>query len=808
MSGAAVDTLNAWQVNANKLGALTFERFAVRKDACGLYVKSSVKPYDYSPGPNNTAAKLHSSDELRGILNKHFKGIQTAGLYAQTADSRCRWFGIDLDCKEWYPEQEERANRNLLYAQTVQDRLTERGFHSIVEDSNGIGGYHVWVLLDAFVSQVWVYHFLQTLTFDAEDCGFGKFIDSNGDEQKDLPETFPKQADVKGGFGNWLRLPGRHHRITEHWSRFVVDGELFSFDASVQAWIEFPASDHRLIPEFIPPEIPKPEPQKITATSTTGVKGCREAAQEHAEAMPWPELLTAFRWQDCGGGMWRRPGKPSGGHSAQLNDIGLHVYSQAVADLDADETYGKWRFYVCSSGFSMEGKGQIEAARHLFGQEQADAMDKESQRAFAKQKEASQPAVNLSALFLEGEKVRSADRNNIGTVIHDDGGPTVCVEFIGKEGVAVLDKPRSVLSSLDGTKGTPVVHLNLDPFSAWDLINKEMPLDLEVIEGILRIGEVANVIASTKVGKSWFALGLAIAVATGRRWMGRKTLKGNVLLIDNELRPATLKHRIATVMKAMGIVPSREDARLEVVSLRGQFADIESLEHALRKYKRDEFALIILDAKYRAFGPLDENSNTDQTKFHNAVDKIAGDLNSAFVMIHHSTKGDQGGKSTTDVGSGGGSQSRAVDTHLIIRPHSDEGFAVLDAAVRSFAPVESQTLQWQFPLWHLATSVEPILKAEKSRGDSRQESKDLQAIGDLTDILHAAGEPMTRYELLKQFGGGKDRVNRLIRQGVQAKRIIKVGTRETRNGELADTFMVASRVEVSANSDTEVDGLF
>ena len=404
-----MSTPNAWQANANKLGALTFERFAVRTDACGLYVKSNVSPFDYSPGPNNTTAKLNSSNELRGILNKHFRGIQTAGLHSQNADSQCRWFGIDLDCKEWYPEREERAARNLAYALTIADRLRKRGFHVIVEASNGIGGYHVWVLLDSYVPQAWVYHFLQSLVADAEDCGFGKFTDINGDEQKDLPETFPKQADCKGKFGNWLRLPGRHHRMTEHWSRFVVEGELFSIDDSVQAWIEFPASDHRLIPEYVAPEIPKPAPQKITATSTTGVKGCREAAQQYVESMPWPELLTSFRWQDCGGGMWRRPGKPSGGHSAQLNDVGLHVYSEAVADLEAGETYGKWRFYVCSSGFSMAGNGQVEAARHLFGQEQAEAMDKESRRAFAKQREASQPTVNLTGMLSSSELTKEVE---------------------------------------------------------------------------------------------------------------------------------------------------------------------------------------------------------------------------------------------------------------------------------------------------------------------------------------------------------------------------------------------------------------
>ncbi len=43
----------------------------------------------------------------------------------------------------------------------------------------------------------------------------------------------------------------------------------------------------------------------------------------------------------------------------------------------------------------------------------------------------------------------------------------------------------------------------------------------------------------------------------------------------------------------------------------------------------------------------------------------------------------QAGKAITDVGAGAGSQSRATDTHLILRPHEEKNCAVLDAAVRS-----------------------------------------------------------------------------------------------------------------------------
>src|SRR5262249_45342709 len=57
-----------------------------------------------------------------------------------------------------------------------------------------------------------VFWFLRHLTRDFARRGLPKH-----------PETFPKQSAVPlGKFGNWLRLPGRHH-TREHWSR-VWDG--------------------------------------------------------------------------------------------------------------------------------------------------------------------------------------------------------------------------------------------------------------------------------------------------------------------------------------------------------------------------------------------------------------------------------------------------------------------------------------------------------------------------------------------------------------------------------------------------------
>ena len=55
----------------------------------------------------------------------------------------------------------------------------------------------------------------------------------------------------------------------------------------------------------------------------------------------------------------------------------------------------------------------------------------------------------------------------------------------------------------------------------------------------------------------------------------------------------------------------------------------------------------------------DENANADMASLYNHIDRYAADLGCAFVLIHHSSKGNQSGKSVTDVGAGAGSHADA-----------------------------------------------------------------------------------------------------------------------------------------------------
>jgi hypothetical protein len=265
----------------------------------------------------------------------------------------------------------------------------------------------------------------------------------------------------------------------------------------------------------------------------------------------------------------------------------------------------------------------------------------------------------------------------------------------------------------------------LAPVSLADLVARYPDLRRPVIHGLLRQGETMNVISAPKIGKSWLVTDLALAVATGRPWLDTFACEaGDVLIIDNELHGETSANRIPKVAAARQIGLGDVGGRVFVQNLRGHWQDIFSLGPYFRALEPGRFRVIILDAMYR-FMPreMDENDNGTMANVYNAIDRYADLLGCCFVLIHHTSKGNQSGKAITDLGAGAGSQSRATDTHLILRPHEEDDVAVLEAAVRSWPPVLPRCLRWAFPVWTPADDLDPtLLRSERPRRARKAEA--------------------------------------------------------------------------------------
>jgi len=265
----------------------------------------------------------------------------------------------------------------------------------------------------------------------------------------------------------------------------------------------------------------------------------------------------------------------------------------------------------------------------------------------------------------------------------------------------------------------------LAPISLADLVARYPDLRRPVIHGLLRQGETMNVISAPKIGKSWLVTDLALAVATGRPWLDMfETVQGDVLIIDNELHGETSANRIPKVAAARRIRLGDVGQGVFVQNLRGHWQDIFSLGPYFGALEPGRFRVIILDAMYR-FMPreMDENDNGTMANVYNAIDRYADLLGCCFVLIHHTSKGNQSGKAITDVGAGAGSQSRATDTHLVLRPHEEDDVVVLEAAVRSWPPVMPRCLRWAFPVWLPADDLDPtLLRSERPRRARKAEA--------------------------------------------------------------------------------------
>lgn len=310
--------------------------------------------------------------------------------------------------------------------------------------------------------------------------------------------------------------------------------------------------------------------------------------------------------------------------------------------------------------------------------------------------------------------------------------------------------------------------------SAGELFETAGPMREPVIDGLLRRGEIANIISESKIGKSWLSLSLLFSIVTGRDWLDTfPVTQGRVLLIDNELHKPTILARMKTVADAMGIHHDEYRDMFGILSLRGNLKSFVDIETVIGDIEPSYYTSVVVDAFYRML-PKDtsENDNAEMAAVYNLIDRYAEQTQASWQLIHHSTKGSQAEKRITDVGAGAGSQSRAVDCHLVLRQHSEENHVVLDASVRSFPPVEPIVLRWGYPCWTKAANVDPRkLRRRITATEEKQAALDAEGIAKIIATL-AQHQTGTERKIRGWTGLSRDRCERLLNQLSATERLV------------------------------------
>lgn len=195
---------------------------------------------------------------------------------------------------------------------------------------------------------------------------------------------------------------------------------------------------------------------------------------------------------------------------------------------------------------------------------------------------------------------------------------------------------------------------------SWDDIQDE-PVEW-LIEGVIPKGSFTALYGPPGSFKSFIALDIAEAIATGRAWMGRSVKQtGAVLYLAGEGFGG-----IGARIKACKMHHQTEDgAPIYIVrhqlNLRSSAEDFNALMLAVVTLVEQtglEFSLAIVDTLARAFGGGNENSSEDMGAFITAMGKVQEFLNCALMVLHHS------GKDAAKGLRGHSSLLGAVDTEL------------------------------------------------------------------------------------------------------------------------------------------------
>lgn len=241
----------AFLSRAHELTAWTRSRLVNRTDVWGGYCRLDGRSESF-PGPyTKPALALRGRRSLgygtiywnyaAGAYDSNIAPERIVGLHAVSQSNTSLWGAIEVD--QHGPKNPAVAAVNLAAAMSWYARLVSLGFRPLLTDSNGAGGYHLRTIFAEAIPSPIAFSFMAWLASDHERYGMAS-----------QPETFPKQRRVEPSkpFGNWLRLPGRHH-TREHWST-VWDGSrwLAGHDA-----IDFILSLQGDPAELIPAEVTK-----------------------------------------------------------------------------------------------------------------------------------------------------------------------------------------------------------------------------------------------------------------------------------------------------------------------------------------------------------------------------------------------------------------------------------------------------------------------------------------------------------------------------------------------------------------------
>lgn len=158
-----------------------------------------------------------------------------------------------------------------------------------------------------------------------------------------------------------------------------------------------------------------------------------------------------------------------------------------------------------------------------------------------------------------------------------------------------------------------------------------------VIEGLISEGSVTVIYGEAGTKKTYVVLDAAVSLAKGENWLNFKTVKGAVLIVDEESGQGRLLRRLHSTYRGHDV--RRGECDIKCVSLSGlKLLDGKERSELLALVVKTKAKLLIIDALIDTLIDGDENNSSDMQTVFQGLRHIAEITHCAVVVIHHANR--------------------------------------------------------------------------------------------------------------------------------------------------------------------------
>ncbi len=174
--------------------------------------------------------------------------------------------------------------------------------------------------------------------------------------------------------------------------------------------------------------------------------------------------------------------------------------------------------------------------------------------------------------------------------------------------------------------------LELLDFKHFDKLKKEKNF---VIDGIIRPKTINQLFSPPEHMKSIIAQYMGVCVSNGREWLGLKTKKGGVLIIDRENNEDTIKERWTGLRNGLKL-HLKKAPMFYLIDSPG-ILDEKFIAELCTIIQERKIVFVVMDT-LRRLGDFDENSSNDINRIFDKCFKPIVSAGASILFLHHSDK--------------------------------------------------------------------------------------------------------------------------------------------------------------------------